>query len=296
MKAIRESRFTKPLNDYVTENYFETLMILFSAIVFVFFSTKGYIPAGVRIAMPWLLIFLITTKDLRSKAILLIWINIGLLFNVWMNFYVSANHGFMIAFIGLALMITCADRENGAANLQKIAVAIISILMGWALVQKLISPYYMSGNLIGSYLATGQMFKVMLSFVIPDWFQITHDNFQARYGVMAEAGVSSVPVVVPPLVAGLAMVLTYTALLSQAALEAIVLLRKRFGIWTHYAVLLFVLIIYSTRNENVFLPMNLILGFAMTDEETKPARLWYVLGIIYLLGMEVMGLRPGIII
>lgn len=94
----------------------------------------------------------------------------------------------------------------------------------------------------------------------------------------------------------LIMTLTYAALVCQFLMEAALLLRARLGLWVHYGLLFFVLIIYSTRNENVFLSMNCILGYALTDAQTKSVRKFYVLWIFYLLVMELMGVRPGLLI
>ncbi len=295
MRVLQTSRFTKSATDFVTDNYVQTLLLLFAAIVFTFFTTKDYIPMAARFAMPWLLLMLVTVPQMRTRAILLFWVVLGLVLTVGLNFYVTANHGFMITYIGLALLISCAAQKDGEVLMQRAAVLLLSILMGLAVLQKLVSEYYMSSHLIGSYLATGQMFKVLISFVIPDWFQIVKDNLDAEKTLLADAATTAVSITIPPFVQGLAVLLTFTALASQLLLEVFILLRRRFGLWTHYAVMLFVLIIYATRNENVFLSMNLILGFALTDAQTKSARIWYVIGVVYLLTMELMGLRPGII-
>jgi len=228
---------------------------------------------------------------------LLLWITLGLGLNVALNFYVIANHGFVIMFIGIALMIACASEEEASQNISRAAVFLISILMGLALIQKLISPHYMSGDLIGSYLANGYMFKTLISLFDPNWPQTVHQNLAAQRDLMGQMPATSsvASVTIPAFVQVLAVLLTWAALASQVMIEVCVLIRSRLGVWAHYAIMLFVLIIYSTRNENVFLSMNLILGYAITDETTKSVRLWYVIGIAYLMIMEAMGLRPGII-
>lgn len=296
MSNFRHRPLFSPINHFVSENHIRTLLILFSAIVFVFFTTKEYIPFASRMIAPFLLLFLVTTKDARLQFGLLFGVVLTLALNLWGNFYVTANHGFMITYIGIALMIAIAAAKNGSNVIARAAVLLISILMGLALIQKIISPHYMSGALIGGYLANGQMFKVLISLVVPEWTQIVHQNILAQKALTAlqPAVASGVPVTVPAIVQSLALILTYAALGSQALLEVCILLRARLRNWAHYAVMLFVLIIYSTRNENVFLSMNLILGYAMTDDDSKSVRLWYVLGIAYLLIMEMMGLRPGI--
>lgn len=295
--AFRDRAVIAPIARFVTDEHIRTLLILFSAIVFVFFTTKDYIPFVARLVVPFLLLVLVAANTMRQRFILLFWITLGLALNVVLNFYVIANHGFVIMFIGVALLIACASEDGASDTIARAAVYLISILMGLALIQKLISPHYMNGDLIGSYLANGYMFKTLISLFDPSWPQTVHQNLAAQKDLMAlaPASQSAVSVTIPPLIQVLAIVLTWAALASQVMIEACVLLRARLGIWAHYAVLLFVLIIYSTRNENVFLSMNLILGYAITNEQTKSVRLWYVIGIAYLMIMEAMGLRPGII-
>lgn len=289
---MRRSRFLAPLDDLVTQHYFGTLIACFAAITFAFFATKDYIPFAARLIAPLVLFLALAVPAARDRAVLIFWASLACLANVMSNWYVTANHGFMITFIGFALCIALAAEDRRV--MARAAVLLISVLMGLALIQKLVSPYYMSGNLIGSYLASGQMFKVGLSFVVPDWFASVDYNVAQHRALAIDPTLEGVDLVIPPLVAFLALPLTYAALLSQAGLEVMVLMRARLGLWTHYAVMAFVLIIYATRNENVFLSMNLILGYAMTDDTTASARLWYVLGIFYLLAMELMGLRLGI--
>jgi hypothetical protein len=191
-----------------------------------------------------------------------------------------------------------AISANDEALMQKMALYFLTALMGLALVQKLASPYYMSGNLIGDYILTGQMFKNLITIAYPDWVNVVHENNAAirELGSLSPAAGNSVSLLVPAGITAVIMVLTYTSLAAQFLMEAALLLRTRLGKWVHYALLLFVLIIYATRNENVFLSMNCILGYAMTDEQTKSVRVFYVIWIFYLLAMELMGVRPGFLI
>lgn len=293
---MKSQRYLGSVARFATDNYFHTMMILFAAIVFTFFTTKEYIPTGFRLVMPWVLFLMITATVKRTWAWMLVLASIMLVINAVLNFYVSANHGFMIAYISLALLIAvCADDQ---ALMQKMALWFLTVLMGLALIQKLASPYYMSGNLIGDYILTGQMFKNLITVAHPDWVNVVHANIAAKRelaAILPSTG-NSVPLAVPAGITALIMGLTYTALVSQFLMEAALLARSRMGIWVHYALLLFVLIIYSTRNENVFLSMNCILGYALTDAQTKSARKFYVIWIFYLLAMEMMGVRPGLLI
>ena len=295
--TFRDRTLVAPIAHFVTREHSRTLLMLFSAIVFVFFTTKDYIPFIARLVVPFLLLLLIAATEMRQRFSLLVWITLCLALNVVLNFYVIANHGFVIMFIGIALMVSCASGADASKNVSRAAVFLISILMGLALIQKLISTHYMSGDLIGSYLANGYMFKMLISLVDPSWPQTVHQNLAVQKTLMdmPPAASAAVSVTIPVTIQALAIVLTWAALASQVMIEVCVLLRNKLGVWAHYAIMLFVFIIYSTRNENVFLSMNLILGYAITDDSTKSTRLWYVIGIAYLMIMEAMGLRPGII-
>jgi len=296
MMTTSNKRALSNVARFATDNYFHTLLILFSAIVFIFFTTKYYIPTVFRFILPWVLLIMITTNLRRTWCWTLILATVMLVINVYVNYYHSANHGFMIAYIGLALLI--AISANDEVLMQKMALYFLTVLMGLALVQKLASPYYMSGNLIGDYILTGQMFKNLITVVYPDWVNVVHENNAAirELGGLPASKGRSVALAVPAGFTVLIMALTYTSLATQFLMEAALLLRARLGVWVHYALLFFVLIIYTTRNENVFLSMNCILGYAMTDAQSKSVRKFYVIWIFYLLTMELMGVRPGFLI
>jgi hypothetical protein len=296
MESSDQNRLLSKISQFTTNHYFHTLLILFAAIVFTFFTTKDYIPTVFRLIMPWVLLIMITTTLQRRWAWTLMLASLMLIINVYLNFYTSANHGFMIAYIGLALLVAISADDE--ALMQKIALWFLTALMGLALIQKMASPYYMSGNLIGDYILTGQMFKNLITVVYPDWVNVVHQNVAAgrELATIAPQKGNAVDIAVPMGITVLIMGLTYTSLISQFLMEAALIARSRLGIWVHYALLLFVVIIYSTRNENVFLSMNCILGYALTDEQTKSARKFYVIWVFYLLAMELMGVRPGFLI
>ena len=71
--AFRDRALIAPIIRFVTEEHIRTLLILFSAIVFVFFTTKDYIPFAARLVVPFLLILLIATDDMRRRFNLLLW-------------------------------------------------------------------------------------------------------------------------------------------------------------------------------------------------------------------------------
>lgn len=291
MKTIASRNF--PALRFVRDEHLHTTLILFSALAFTYCAQNAYFPGELRFFMPWLLIGLVLTTHWLIRTLLLFLISLFFSISVILHFHVVANHAFFITYISFALVIAVASPVEIAGKLRGLAFMLLAILMGFALIQKLTSSYYMSGNLMGEYLLTGSIYKNVIVWLVPEWHSMVEQNIQAHRSV-----VSSLPntanvanIVVPSIVGVIALFLTYTSLLMQFLLELALVFRKRLGVWTHYFILLFVVVIYSTVSENIFLTANCVLGYAMTDEHTKSVRKWYVLFVIFLISMALIGLR-----
>jgi hypothetical protein len=167
--------------------------------------------------------------------------------------------------------------------------------MAFALIQKLREPYYMSGDLLGGLLIQGEIYRNLISLVLPEWPDLVQDYELAFQGLLAEPAAASAAIAVPPAIAALAWRMTLGSLIAQGVLELLILFRARVGMLLHVGILGFVAVVYSTRDENVFLSLNCLLGYAMTDERTAAARPWYVLAAVYLLVASIIGLRPWIL-
>jgi hypothetical protein len=296
MQDKTESSLFERINDYVSNNYFNTLLIQFSAVIFCYYTTQEHLGDLFKFAMPWVLLLLITAKSKQHQFAFLLICTVMLGANVAMKFFEIANHGFMIVYIALALLIACAAEDRNKA-MSRMSLLILTILMGGALLQKLASPYYMSGNLIGELIMRGEVYQRAISLVYPEWIDQVAQNQALLTGGMANASfaLDTVrPFVMPTGIAVVAMVLTYISLATQLGVELALIFRARLGVWAHYILMLFVVIIYSSRNENTFLSMNCILGYAMTDEDTKAARIGYVLLLFFLLTSKLLGTRPDL--
>ncbi len=285
-----------PVVSFVGNRQMETAVILFTAIACTFVTSKEYTSAWIAVLIPVLGLVACTTErvDLRFGALLGMVATLAVI--VWVNYYVIANHGFMLMWSGMALVLAVAcDTPRDGVILRRNAALLLGLLMGLALVQKLTSPYYMQGELLGDLLIEGEMFANALGLVVPGWADMLAGYRAAGQNLMARPEAGMARVAVPALVTGLAVAMTWTSLAAQAVLEVLILLRARVGIWLHVAVIGFVLLVYATRPENVFLSVNGLLGYAMTDESTRRARLWYVVLVGYLLITQWVGVRPWLI-
>lgn len=295
MGRLAKNRVLGPLTQLVTENYFVTLVVMFSAISFTYMTKNNTIPDNLKMIMPWVLIFAIFAGNRSMRMWMVGLASVLLTINLAVNFYAAANHGFVIAYIGFALFLGLAldDETEGARITARTAAWFLTALMGLALIQKLASPFYMSGNLIGYYVMNGQIYENLMHLVYPDWSQIVFEYRQTtkEFNQISPSESLIIATVVPAGAATIIMLLTYASLIMQAGMELALLLRARLGIYVHYILLAFVFAIYSTRNENTFLSMNCILGYMMTTEETKSVRILYVIWVIFLLTMSLVGQR-----
>lgn len=237
----------------------------------------------------------LTRSDvLRFRALAFASLMLGLM--VLAFYYYGANHGFMIFWIALALLLaTACDRPDQLPTLRRNAAILLGLLMGFALLQKLRSAYYMEGDLLGELLVTGETYANLLGLIQPEWALRLAEYRVAADDLLRSPEAGSAALVVPPLVLGLAATMTISSLIAQGAMELALVFRRRLGWLFHLVLLGFVAMVYSTRNENVFLSMNCLLGYCLVEEETRAARPVYALAILYLVLASLIGLRPWII-
>lgn len=281
---------------FVRTRQMDTAVILFTAIACVFVGSKDYTSGWAALLIPVLGLVACTTDRAAVRFGSLLGMLAALAVIVGTTYYVIANHGFMLLWSGIALCLAVAcDTPRDLVILRRNAAMLLGLLMALALVQKLTSPYYMQGELLGGLLVQGEMFTNTLGLVVPGWGDTVADHQAAGAALMAEPVAGSAVIVVPALATGLAVAMTWSSLAAQAVLEVLIIWRARAGIWLHVAVIGFVLLVYATRPENVFLSVNGLLGYAMTDEMTARARVWYVVLVGGLLIAQVVGVRPWVI-
>jgi hypothetical protein len=274
----------------------DVAVAIYSAIAFGFVCSGSYTMTWASLTVPFLGLAALGTDSRTVRFGALLGITGVMAALVATNYYYIANHGFMLVWCGLALAFAVAcDPGRDVVVLRRNAALLLGILMGFALIQKLRAPYYMDGDLLGGLLMEGEIYFNFLSWLIPEWPGLVADYTAKVDGLLAAPEVGSVSIAVPAFVTALAWRLTLGSLVAQGVLEVMILLRSRVGLLLHVAILGFVAAVYGTRGENLFLSINCLLGYCMTDERSVSARPFYVLAVIYLLATGLIGLRPWII-
>ncbi len=292
---MRVILFTRTFSEIVTTRQVEVSIGLYAAIGFAFLCEGSLTSAWIALVFPFCALVALTSQShaARFGAVLGMAAVMGLL--VLTNYYQIANHGFMLAWVGLALAFACAcEGSKSEAVLRRNAAILLAILMLVAFIQKLRSPYYLDGDLLGGLLLQGEIYANLIGLALPEWPALRQDYAQAFDAVLASAAPASVDIMVPAAIVALAWRMTIGSLIAQVVLEILILFRARAGMVLHVGILGFVALVYSTRNENEFLSVNCLLGYAMTDEKTAAVRPWYVLAVVYLLAAALIGLRPWV--
>jgi hypothetical protein len=287
---------TAPLRTIVRTRQVDVAVALYAAITFAYVCSDGLARVWLSLLVPFLGLAAVSTasRTVRFGAVLGIALVMAAL--VGTNYYTIANHGFMLVWTGLAVAFACAcDSPRDEVVLRRNAAILLGILMGFALIQKLRTDHYMVGDLLGGLLIQGEMYSTLLGWLIPEWPSLLSDYRAATDELLSRPEAASVTIAVPAAVVALAWRMTVSSLLAQAVLEILIIFRERVGLLLHVGILGFVALVYTTRPENEFLSINCLLGYAMTDERTAAARVWYVVAVAYLLAAAMIGLRPQII-
>lgn len=214
------------------------------------------------------------------------------------EWFAMANHGFVIAYFAVFLALVPPGRRDFWSEGVVFARAIMMLLMGVALLQKVTSGYYLSGNQFADMLLGGESYLALLSFLdssVPGTVSasiMAERALEADFARQAAGGSAALPE--PGLILLIAIYgMTWASILFQAGLELALVWHQRCGIWLHRVIFCFTLVVYTLRPENIFLSMNLLMGYALTDGRSRSMRLPYAIAIVLLLVGAVTGFRPA---
>lgn len=223
-----------------------------------------------------------------------------IVFAVAENYFLMANHAFVIAYFAVLLALIWHDQDEYWANVELFSKFMLATLMGVALIQKLTSMHYMSGNLMADLILTGQIYYYILPVLEPNAPEIFVTTIESRDQLMGDharlsAGQAAALPALGWALLGAIYLMTLASVFMQGLLEYLLIFERRYHIWLHRLIFVFVLAVYSLRDENVFLSLNCVMGYALTDERSAGMRIPYVLLIAYLLITSLLGYRPMVI-
>lgn len=258
-----------------------------------------HLPYAIRIAVTALAPVSLIIPNRQIGHLIFSAIAALLVYSLINDYYLMANHGFIITYFAVLLVMIWRHRDSYWQHAEFFSRVMLATLMGAALLHKLTSLHYMSGNLMADLILGGQAYTNLLPLLYSDAHSVIAQSVQSKhalindYDLLKQSGSVPLPSIGLALTA-LLYAMTYISVLMQGLLEAALIFQRLFGIWLHRLIFLFVLVVYSLRPENVFLSLNCIMGYALTDARSAKMRLPYVALIAYLLVSSLIGFRPAI--
>ncbi len=214
-----------------------------------------------------------------------------LLVDLAANFYARPNQAFVVLLLTCLMGISVVFGQ-GKEFLAKYAALIFTVLMGAALVQKLLSVHYVSGMFMLTRISEGYMLSWLLQWFNPDWLNMTREFSDHLIDEVAGPA-NRIGLETWGSLHIIALGMTYISLIFQLSVEMIVIQRKRFEVLVGPAVLFFVFSVYLVVPANAFLCMSLFMGLCMIDREKYQVQYGiFVVSIIYMTASNYFWFRP----
>ena len=190
------------------------------------------------------------------------------------------NHHWMMMYVSFAISLSCLIGRTDQERLDDLAAStrwLIVVLMGFATVQKLLSPSFMDATYIGFELARGSFATPVLKF-FSETYQIVESNNALVDQLHASPPSELAEVTLPPPYPGLTY-LAYGFTAAIIGMEAwlfacMVWLPKR--VMTHLSLIAFAGTLAVLRQEFTFISVVCTLGLLSCGGNHKWVRLIYV--------------------
>lgn len=189
------------------------------------------------------------------------------------------NHHWMMTYLSSAIslcMLGCRDQATQVESLSFNARALLIVLMGFATVQKLLSPDFLDGSYIGFELARGGFGGPLLKLV-PETHAIVTSNAELveTLHTTPPSDLNAVKLE-PPFPAFTAITYGFTAsiLLMELWLCLSMLLIPKRAI-THLSLIAFIITLAGLRQEFTFISVVCAMGLMACGSESKIFRVTY---------------------
>jgi hypothetical protein len=222
-----------------------------------------------------------------------VWFSVSILLitHIIFRFEVVANHTFLTTYVTLALGLSLLTKSEKFPHTCRILLSILLIL---AAIQKLISPYYMSGNLISDYIMRGNSLNWILDQFDSN-FYLNQAQSDSNFLALQAAPYADVsfPAFVPHYLESLSKTLSYAGIIFEGTLGLLCVNAKalRLRIGFSFAVAL-VIGIYVLRDETSFLSLLSLMLYYSTEQDSTFQRKCYLSFSIFFMAVSLAEFRP----
>lgn len=250
-------------------------------------------PWGVVLTVIGSLLVLVLSGDKRQR-----WgyvaIGVVLLYSIVMLYTLVGNHLFLLAYMVWALALQNDDHEALAPTFRGVLVAVMLI----AATQKIINPYFISGDALAWYIASGESYGNLIAAFDPAWADQTARVFADARAAMTPTD-GSTPTSVPPgAFMGAMVALSWFVFAFEifVALSWLKLPGKLAAIraYAPHITFAFVWGTYTMRNEPYFFALVTLLAVFGIPRDRERGRLWWFgMGTLaFMLVVGFFGFRP----
>lgn len=175
----------------------ENLKKLFLLYLLVLCLTHGEIHVYVKMIIGLSSFIGIIIPGISSKLIFWVFILMSLIFNLYFSYSYSSNHFFLATYTVGAVIIERIRSKSKSAPLVNSYRSLLILTFGLATLQKIISPYFLSGRLIASYILGGGSFYEVLSFINPNHEALVYSYYDTTMLAKSEPFLTSFPISMP---------------------------------------------------------------------------------------------------
>ena len=159
---------------------FEVLAVL--VIISMMIGTR-HIPDPLRIAVIALAPLSLIIPNRQIGHLIFSMVAALLVYALINDYYLMANHGFIITYFAVLVAMIWRHRDSYWQHAEFFSRVMLAILMGAALVQKLTSLHYMSGNLMADLILGGQAYTNLLPLLYADAHSVIAQSAQSKYAL-----------------------------------------------------------------------------------------------------------------
>jgi len=270
----------------------ESLKKLFLLYLLVLCITHGEIHYYVKILIVAFSLMGIFIPRLSSQLIYWLIILSALVFNLYFSFWYSSNHFFLAIYTVAAIIVELLISKKRSQLLVNPYRSLLIITFGLATLQKIISPYFLSGKLMASYILGGGSFYRVLSFIKPN-----HENLVYAYydtTILAKSqpligDLNSFPISIPG--EEFIMVCIILSVLIVIVELLLFILSANSKCFYHpkfvWVLIWFVWITFTFRQEYSFFALLLILFLLSVDKIRRTPNIALILSVFLLLFLDI---------
>jgi len=269
----------------------ESLKKLFLLYLLVLCFTHGEIQYYVKILIGSLSLIGIFVPRLSSKLIYWIIIISVLIVNLYFSYWYSSNHFFLAIYTVAAIIIELLKSRKGSQLIVNPYRSLLIITFGLATLQKIISPYFLSGKLMASYILGGGSFYRLLSFANPEHESLVYSYYDTTALAKSQpliGDLNSFPISLPGEEFITVCIILSVLIVIVELLLFFLTASPRYFYHPKFAWILigFVWITYTFRQEYAFFALLLILFLLSVDRIRRFPNVALLLSVFLLLILD----------